>query len=377
VAGEDDELVAAQPADGVPGPHLLGEALAHLAQQQVAELVAEGVVDGLEPVEVDDEQGGTEGIGDGAGERVADHVEQRRPVGQPGQLVVPGPPGHGLFLTHPLGDVDVRDHHPGRALDPGRLQAEPAGARTELGGVLVVEGDRRPVGLGAQPADPGDDRGVVRGPHGIAHARQVVVADAARPDARGAQALPVGHPRAVGGQDAVVPVDQDGRRRQRLEDGGQLADLGVPLLVGAVVGVDVTEEDGEARGVGEGTDLVPAVLRLVVVLELPWAAVGEHLAHVLLEGRPLGGREAVDRRPAQQFLGPVLEQRFGRGVQVGEPALVIQAVHGVGNAGQEVQWTVPGHVVGRSHAARSRPLSVPRRGGYDGTDPTVVDDGGR
>ena len=34
VAGEDDELVGAQPADGVPGPDLLGQPLAHLAQQR-------------------------------------------------------------------------------------------------------------------------------------------------------------------------------------------------------------------------------------------------------------------------------------------------------------------------------------------------------
>ena len=54
--GEDEELVGAQPADGVPGPHLLGEPRTHLAQQRVADLVAERVVDGLEPVEVDDQQ---------------------------------------------------------------------------------------------------------------------------------------------------------------------------------------------------------------------------------------------------------------------------------------------------------------------------------
>ena len=56
VASEDEELVAAQPADGVPGPHLVDQPAADLAQQRVADLVAEGVVDGLEPVEVDDQQ---------------------------------------------------------------------------------------------------------------------------------------------------------------------------------------------------------------------------------------------------------------------------------------------------------------------------------
>ena len=58
VAGEDEELVAAEAADGVAGPHLLDQPARDLPQQRVAELVAEGVVDGLEAVEVEHQEGG-------------------------------------------------------------------------------------------------------------------------------------------------------------------------------------------------------------------------------------------------------------------------------------------------------------------------------
>ena len=68
------------------------EALAHHAQQHVAHVVAEGVVDGLEAVEVEDEQAAlTDGrVGGG-------HVaEEHRPVRQAGEVVGVG---HALELA--------------------------------------------------------------------------------------------------------------------------------------------------------------------------------------------------------------------------------------------------------------------------------------
>jgi hypothetical protein len=53
---EHGELVAAEAGDGVAPAHALEQALADGGQELVAGLVAERVVDRLEPVEVDVEQ---------------------------------------------------------------------------------------------------------------------------------------------------------------------------------------------------------------------------------------------------------------------------------------------------------------------------------
>jgi hypothetical protein len=69
-------------------------------------------------------------------------------------------------------------------------------------------------------------------------------------------------------------------------------------------------------------------------------------------------REDVAEVAAQQVLRPALEEDLGGGVQVDEPALVIEAVDGVGDAGQQLGLAGESPVVVRSHAARSRPLFV-------------------
>ncbi len=53
---QDDELVPAPATDDVAGPYVLVETAHELAQDVVARGVAMGVVDPLEPVEVDDEE---------------------------------------------------------------------------------------------------------------------------------------------------------------------------------------------------------------------------------------------------------------------------------------------------------------------------------
>ena len=54
---DDDELVSADPADGVAFSGRLAEALSRLGQQAVTGRVAVAVVHGLEVVEVDEDQG--------------------------------------------------------------------------------------------------------------------------------------------------------------------------------------------------------------------------------------------------------------------------------------------------------------------------------
>ena len=78
VAGEDQELVGAEPADGVPGPDLLGQPAPDLPQQRVTDLVPERVVDRLEPVEVEHQQR-RPGPSPPGGERGADEFAASSP----------------------------------------------------------------------------------------------------------------------------------------------------------------------------------------------------------------------------------------------------------------------------------------------------------
>src|SRR5213078_1550030 len=54
---QDRELVAAEPRDGVLGPHAAADTLTDRAQYAVADGVPEGVVDALEVVQVDQQHG--------------------------------------------------------------------------------------------------------------------------------------------------------------------------------------------------------------------------------------------------------------------------------------------------------------------------------
>jgi hypothetical protein len=82
--GEDDgELVAAQPGQHVPRPERAGHPRAELREQQVADVVAELVVDLLEAIQVDEQQGEGAPRGD-----VALQGPQQRPaVGQSREIV--------------------------------------------------------------------------------------------------------------------------------------------------------------------------------------------------------------------------------------------------------------------------------------------------
>ncbi len=87
---QDDELVAADPRHRIGGPHRRAQAIGDLLEERVADRVAEGVVDRLEPVEVDQQHGaGLAGPGEarqGFGEALA----QEQPVRQAGQRIEAG-----------------------------------------------------------------------------------------------------------------------------------------------------------------------------------------------------------------------------------------------------------------------------------------------
>ena len=103
---QDDELVAAEPGDGAVGAGDLEQPLGHLDEQGVADLVAEGVVDGLEPVDVQQEHGQAAGRALETGERVSQPVAEQGAVGQAGQGVGQRQPLELGLLAQPVAHVD-------------------------------------------------------------------------------------------------------------------------------------------------------------------------------------------------------------------------------------------------------------------------------
>ena len=85
---QDPELVAAEAGDDVAGAQVGAQPRRDGAQQGVAGVVAEAVVDELEVVEVEEEDPDRRAGDRGAAERVVDRVDEAEPVGQAGEGVV-------------------------------------------------------------------------------------------------------------------------------------------------------------------------------------------------------------------------------------------------------------------------------------------------
>ncbi len=132
---EDHELVAAEAGHEVAGAYEVAKPSGDGDEHLVADVVAEAVVDDLEPVEVDEEQrqGGVRLAGSGDGQ--LELVEQQHPVGQRGQRVVEGEVGKLVLVLLDLGDVVERADVPGD--DPGsvahRLRADLDPAQRPIG----------------------------------------------------------------------------------------------------------------------------------------------------------------------------------------------------------------------------------------------------
>ena len=113
----DHELVAAQARHRVLAPHAGLQALGHLLQQQVAHFVPHGVVEGLEVVQVQEQQGAVLAAAHAGRDELLHAVHEQAAVGQVGQRVVEG---QALDLgagTSQRGHVVVGDDQPalGRA----------------------------------------------------------------------------------------------------------------------------------------------------------------------------------------------------------------------------------------------------------------------
>ena len=84
VRHDEGELVATEPGDSRSAAARADEAFGDLAQQPVARVVAQGVVDLLEAVEVQESNRRPARVGKGA----CRPIEEQGPVGEPGQEVV-------------------------------------------------------------------------------------------------------------------------------------------------------------------------------------------------------------------------------------------------------------------------------------------------
>ena len=96
-----DELVAAKAPDEVLGPDCGRQTLADLAEHVVGTVVAEGVIQGFQPIQVD-EQDGRHGAGDDALYYFVEPFEDGGPVRKTGQAVVTSVSRQPLEVSLPL-----------------------------------------------------------------------------------------------------------------------------------------------------------------------------------------------------------------------------------------------------------------------------------
>ena len=90
VAQDDDELVAAQAAHGVVCPHRLRQPARHGAQQTVANVVTQRVIDQLEPVQIDEQHRHLLAIRAGLCQRVGQSLLAHGAIRQLGEHIVLG-----------------------------------------------------------------------------------------------------------------------------------------------------------------------------------------------------------------------------------------------------------------------------------------------
>ena len=130
---------------------LAGQARCDHPQQLVADAMAVGVVDGLEAVEVEVEQGHFLGAALGGGQGLHQAVIEQGAVRQPGERILVGHLANGLLQEAAAGDLDqdaVDVFHPAvGALDGPGMVADPDHPAVQCAQFEFAESDRR----GGQP----------------------------------------------------------------------------------------------------------------------------------------------------------------------------------------------------------------------------------
>ena len=138
VAAQHHELVAGEPADHVAAPDGRLEPLGQSQEHLVAAGVPERVVDQLEPVEVDEQDGQVGAALHRHQQLPLELVVEEGPVAQPGQRVVVGQPVELGLGRLPVGHVGERaDHHGGlvlaRAGQQARAERQPLATAAPVG----------------------------------------------------------------------------------------------------------------------------------------------------------------------------------------------------------------------------------------------------
>ncbi|HVM27799.1 MAG TPA: hypothetical protein VM433_09015 [Mycobacteriales bacterium] len=224
---QHDELVPAEPCHEVLGPDGVAQPPAHLDEHLVDDAVAGVVVDSLEAVEVEEQQSGRRGQHAGR-EPLAERAQQRRPVGQPGELVAVGPPLE--VVLPPLAGVDVGQLHQQRT-----SAVVLAGAHGQLApdqaAVRAAEPDLHEVHVEVRAA-----RGGQRDLDLLAVARHHQRGDAAPEHRRTGTGQQAPQRRVEVHHDAVA-VEPAHRRRSALEGGAELRLAAGQCRAGAGQGV--------------------------------------------------------------------------------------------------------------------------------------------
>ena len=86
----EHEFVATRPGQRVGGADRGGDPLCDSAQQLIADGVAQGVVDVLEAIEIEQQDRNHAALAAGAGQLLAEPIVQQGPVGQAGEPIVQG-----------------------------------------------------------------------------------------------------------------------------------------------------------------------------------------------------------------------------------------------------------------------------------------------
>ena len=344
---DEDELVAAQPGEELAVAHDAQELGRHVADQLVADVVAEGVVDRLEPVEV--EESTASGVVAGL-QPDLELLQEAHAVGQPGQVVVPGPPGLDVGGVDPVGHVEVGHHDVVGAVDPGGLDLGPAGlaglVRLRLVGrgldgqivgdeATVAGHEGAEVGEQARPRPPSVPSATVRVEGGE-------VAGPVPVEARPVEVGDLG-PGLVGPPDGPVGGQQHGGDRQGVEDRRGGAGQVLAGLLEAAPLLDVAAEHHEPPVVGEEADLVPGVVGGVEGLEGGRAARRRGLLVVGPEGRVAQAGVRPPQLGAEEPRPGPPEQDLGRVVHEGEVPGAVEGEDGVAGEG-DGQLGEPAHV---------------------------------
>jgi len=185
VGGDDDELVAAEPGEGVGDADGAAEIVGNVSKELVADVVAVGVIDELEAVEIDHEEGGAGvvdlGLTNGGGEAIL----KKALVGKAREVIVEGVPlvggdllfeqdqkhadGDEEFLQVPdlIGDgiVSRMVGHPGVGEEDERPDDE-AGNNSDLAETLARQADLKDDRGCKIPCAQNEVGGVAEGPGG-------------------------------------------------------------------------------------------------------------------------------------------------------------------------------------------------------------------